>query len=91
MPLRWEVDLPSRLGRSRVNDAHDNPTFASAIWRATPSNKHRIVFFRGVICSGLMPSKFCKLMFAIDQKYLRLQQDIHRKRIPSDAVRSELY
>ena len=25
MRLRWEVDLPLRLGRGRVNDAYDNP------------------------------------------------------------------
>src|SRR5665213_742016 len=56
-------------------------TLASAIWRAAPSSKRRMVSFWGVICSRLMLSRFCKLIFVTDQEYFWLQQEIHRERI----------
>src|SRR5580704_7347186 len=31
MPLGWEVDVPLRLGRGRVNDAYDKPVVSGCL------------------------------------------------------------
>jgi hypothetical protein len=70
------ADTAARLRRHQLTAR--SPCFRS-LSKCTRVLESIPSFWR-VICSRLMPSKFCKLMLVTDQEYFRLEQDVRRKR-----------
>jgi hypothetical protein len=54
---------------------------SSAMCRAAPSSRRRIVSFAGAICSRLMPSRLCKVTFFTDKEYFWIAHYIGHERI----------